>query len=201
MAAWSGAVPAPTDGRRSGATTAPATGDDRSAVQVAPPSPRMRADDPLRTPVPVAAPADPSPAPTACCVTVTVPRGASAAAGVPLSSAPPANRTVPGRPGRYPTGSRRNAPAGYYPATSGITAATTPPKNLFRAGTMPDGDAARSGDTVVRLRSWYRNDPRWSTAQASLGGGAAASSTYRLFRAQSDISMANADLGMPSPAG
>ncbi|WP_034593886.1 glycoside hydrolase family 48 protein [Hamadaea tsunoensis] len=68
-------------------------------------------------------------------------------------------------------------------------------------GTMPNGDKIKSGDSFLDIRSWYKQDPSWSSVQSYLNGGSAPSFTYHRFWAQSDIAMAYADFGYLFPNG
>ncbi|MCP2326761.1 hypothetical protein HDA40_005268 [Hamadaea flava] len=68
-------------------------------------------------------------------------------------------------------------------------------------GTMANGDPIASGKSFLDIRSWYKNDPNWSSVQSYLNGGSAPTFTYHRFWAQSDIAMAYADYAALFPNG
>ncbi|MEV6969614.1 glycoside hydrolase family 48 protein [Hamadaea sp. NPDC051192] len=68
-------------------------------------------------------------------------------------------------------------------------------------GTMANGDPIASGKSFLDIRSWYKNDPNWSSVQSYLNGGSAPTFTYHRFWAQSDIAMAYADYAALFPTG
>ncbi|WP_189428112.1 glycoside hydrolase family 48 protein [Streptomyces thermoviolaceus] len=57
-------------------------------------------------------------------------------------------------------------------------------------GTMPNGDRIDSSSTFLSIRSFYQDDPAWSTVESYLEGGAAPVFTYHRFWAQADIALA-----------
>ncbi len=58
------------------------------------------------------------------------------------------------------------------------------------SGTMPNGDRIDSSSTFASIRSFYKNDPAWSTIESYLKGGAAPTFTYHRFWAEADIALA-----------
>jgi hypothetical protein len=62
-------------------------------------------------------------------------------------------------------------------------------------GTMSNGDPINSSSTFIGLRSWYKQDPAWSSVQSYLDGGSAPSFRYHRFWAQADVAMALGEYG------
>jgi glycosyl hydrolase family 48/cellulose binding protein with CBM2 domain/Big-like domain-containing protein len=68
-------------------------------------------------------------------------------------------------------------------------------------GTMSNGDPINSSSTFIGLRSWYKQDPAWSSVQSYLDGGSAPTFRYHRFWAQADVAMAMAEYGRLFPSG
>jgi hypothetical protein len=68
-------------------------------------------------------------------------------------------------------------------------------------GTMSNGDPINSSSTFIGIRSWYKQDPAWSSVQSYLDGGSAPTFRYHRFWAQADVAMAMAEYGRLFPNG